>query len=67
MNYWDIALLKDTHITESKTLEFRLEMFNTFNHAQFGLPVGNINNGAFGYVTSAKDPRIGQVALKFLF
>ena len=30
-----MALLKETHVSESKVLEFRLETFNTFNHAQF--------------------------------
>jgi hypothetical protein len=32
---FDLALLKNTHLTESKSLEFRLETFNAFNHAQF--------------------------------
>jgi hypothetical protein len=67
INNFDTALLKDTRLTEGKTLEFRFEFFNVFNHAQFLNPSGNINNGAFGYVSSAGDPRIGQVAMKFLF
>jgi hypothetical protein len=68
LNNWDMALHKDTHITESKVLQLRFEFFNIFNHAQFNSPVGNVNNtGLFGYVTSARDPRIGQVALKFFF
>lgn len=67
INNLDAALLKDTRLTDSKSIEFRFEFFNVFNHAQFQTPSGNINNGAFGYVTSARDPRIGQVAMKFLF
>lgn len=67
LNNWDFALLKETRITESKSLEFRFEAFNIFNHAQFGLPVGNIDSGSFGYVTTADNPRICQVALKFVF
>jgi hypothetical protein len=67
INNWDMALLKDTHITESKILQFRFEFFNVFNHAQFNSPPGDILNSNFGYVTSASDPRIGQVALKLLF
>ena len=59
--------MKDTKITESKILQFRFEFFNVFNHAQFQNPTGSILNGTFGYVTNARDPRIGQVALKFLF
>ncbi|MGB7132850.1 MAG: hypothetical protein WBD59_18705, partial [Candidatus Sulfotelmatobacter sp.] len=70
LNNFDIALLKDTKITESTQLQFRAEAFNIFNHAQFFNPSGNFNNnvsGGFGYVTSARDPRIIQLALKLLF
>ena len=70
INNFDMALLKDTRITESMQVQFRAEAFNIFNHAQFMNPSGNINNtgaGGFGFVTSARDPRIMQLALKFLF
>jgi Carboxypeptidase regulatory-like domain/TonB dependent receptor len=67
---FDMALLKDTKITESTQVQFRAEAFNVFNHAQFNNPSGDFNNsgaGGFGFVTSARDPRIMQLALKFLF
>jgi len=67
---YDMALLKSTTITESTKLQFRAEAFNVFNHAQFRNPDGLVNDtgqGGFGYVTGANDPRIMQVALKFLF
>ncbi len=70
INNFDMALLKDTRITETTQLQFRAEAFNIFNHAQFMNPSGNINNtgqGGFGYVTGARDPRIMQLALKLLF
>jgi hypothetical protein len=67
LNNWDLALFKDLRLTEATKLEFRGEFFNIFNHAQFGLPVGNILSSAFGDVTSANAPRIGQVSMKFLF
>jgi Carboxypeptidase regulatory-like domain/TonB dependent receptor len=79
LNNWDMALIKDTKITESKSLEFRFEAFNTFNHAQFMNPNGSFNSGfpdivngvntggTFGLVSMARDPRIMQAALKFLF
>jgi hypothetical protein len=66
----DMALLKTTAITERTRLQFRAEAFNVFNHAQFNNPSGNVGNpgiGGFGFVTSARDPRIMQVALKLLF
>jgi hypothetical protein len=66
-NNWDMALLKDTAVTESKTLQFRAEFFNAFNHAQFGGPDGTINSGVFGLINGAAAPRIMQFALKLLF
>jgi hypothetical protein len=67
LNSWDLAVHKDIRLTEGKTLQLRGEFFNAFNHAQFGSPTGNILSGAFGVVTSARLPRIGQVAAKILF
>ena len=70
MDNWDVALLKETRITESKVLEFRMETFNTFNHAQFlgaNSIDGNINDSTFGHVINAMSPRLMQLALKFRF
>jgi Carboxypeptidase regulatory-like domain/TonB dependent receptor len=63
----DIAMLKTTRVTESTSLEFRAEFFNVFNHAQFENPEGNFSSSNFGVVTKARDPRIGQMSLKFLW
>jgi carboxypeptidase family protein len=65
-NNWDLAFHKNTHITERVALEFRGELFNAFNHAQFTNPDGDVN-GNLGQVTNARDPRIGQLALKLSF
>jgi len=67
INNFDMSLLKDTRITERLSVEFRAEFFNVFNHAQFINPTGNISSSAFATVNSARDPRIGQLALKMLF
>lgn len=64
---WDFGLLKDLRLTEAKKLEFRTEFFNILNHAQFNLPNGDIIGSDFGMIHSARDPRIGQLAMKFLF
>jgi len=67
-NNFDLSLTKDVRLTESKSLQFRGEFFNAWNHAQFSGPSGLINNtSTFGFVTGANDPRIGQVAMKFVF
>jgi len=67
LNNFDLALLKELPLTETKSFEFRAEWFNIFNHAQFGAPSGNVNSAIFGLVTSANAPRIGQMAIKFFF
>ncbi len=67
INNWDVGILKDLKLTESKSLEFRGEFFSVFNHAQFSNPDGNIIDSTFGFVEGAGGERIGQVAIKFLF
>jgi hypothetical protein len=75
-NNWDLALLKNTGITERVNVQFRAEFFNLFNHAQFLGPNGITGFGAgggpptsasFGDVSAAQPPRIGQLSLKFSF
>jgi hypothetical protein len=66
-NNWDIGIHKTTALREGMSLQFRAEFFNVFNHAQFNNPIGDFNNPLFGYVTSARAPRIGQLSLKFLW
>ena len=65
-NNTDFGITKRTQIKENFAFDLRFEFFNIFNHAQFKNPSGDINNtGAFGVVTQARDPRIGQVSAKF--
>jgi Carboxypeptidase regulatory-like domain/TonB dependent receptor len=67
INNFDLSLIKRTKITESKSLEFRSEFFNAFNHTQF-LTVNNSGGSAtFGQVTSDRSPRLIQFALKFYY
>ena len=67
LNNTDFGLSKRTNIKESMGFEIRAEFFNIFNHAQFKSPSGDVNSGQFGQVTSARDPRIGQVSAKFFW
>jgi hypothetical protein len=62
-----MALRKLTRVNERLSIEARFEFFNTFNHAQFLNPNGNFASSTFGNITGARDPRIGQVALKVIF
>ena len=63
----DLGISKVTELKEGVSLLFRAEFFNIWNHANFNNPGGNITNGNFGLITSARDPRIGQVAAKITF
>ncbi|HKM84680.1 MAG TPA: TonB-dependent receptor [Terriglobales bacterium] len=77
MDNYDLALLKNVRLTESKSLQFRVEGFNVFNHAQFFGPQsvdGNIadqgsttSTTSFGQVVSANPPRLVQLGAKFFF
>jgi hypothetical protein len=63
----DIALSRIFRVKESQNLEFRWEAFNLPNHVNLANPVNNFNNNAFGRIQSAEDPRIMQVAVKYVF
>jgi hypothetical protein len=82
INNWDFAVLKNTQLTERLNLQFRAELFNIFNHAQFLTPSGLVSYncsvptnaascsqaaGNFGQITAAAAPRIGQLSLKLNF
>ena len=73
----DVALYKDTHITERITAQFRADTFNLFNHpnlAQPGRIVSTAPGNTFGQISSTRSPvgdagssRQIQLALKLIF
>lgn len=63
----DVALIKDTRIVESASMQFRAEAFNIFNNVNFNGPNTNRSSAQFGRITGAGDPRILQLALKLIF
>lgn len=67
MQLFNMAAYKDFRIREGLTLQFRSEFFNVFNHTNFNGPSTNLGAGTFGQLTSAKDPRTGELALKLRF
>lgn len=64
---FDLALAKQTKITERVAFQVRAEFFNIFNHAEFLEPDTNISSGTFGQVTNTYDPRIIQFGGRFVF
>ena len=63
----DLGLHKTFSFSDRVRTQFRLEAFNALNHANFNIPEGNRSSGNFGRITSAQDPRILQLALRFWF
>jgi len=65
----DFALIKSIPLGrgEDRRLDFRAEFFNLFNHPNFGAPDNYLTDSTFGQILSAGDPRIVQLALKFIF
>ena len=72
---WDLAILKGFPISESKKLEYRVEMFNAPNHPTFaiGIPRANItdmniNDPNFGVAVSTSSiSRVIQMGLRYTF
>ena len=69
INNWDMSFNKLTQLGERLQMEFRGDIFNVWNHAQFYSVDGNATNtgSTFGQVQHVRDPRLVQFALKFRF
>jgi Carboxypeptidase regulatory-like domain len=64
----DMGFFKGFQLRERLRMEFRTEVYNLFNHTQLYSVDGNISDGStFGLAQKARDPRLLQFALKFLF
>jgi hypothetical protein len=64
---FDMAMYKTFPIFASHQLEFRAEAFNVMNHTNFSGVSVQKGSSTFGQVTSALDPRILEVALRYKF
>ena len=79
---FDMGLFKKVYVTESKDFEFRAEAFNVFNHTEFNTVNNSIScyggsnfsagdssclTQSFLHPSSAHNPRILQLGLKFIF
>jgi hypothetical protein len=64
---FDMSLTRHFNLTEAVRLQFRAESFNVANHANLGLPVGDLNSPNFNRILSAGSPRLMQFALKLSY
>lgn len=73
VNNWDIGFGKVFSLRESMNLQFRTELFNVFNHAQFLNPFSTLTGAGgktdpnFGRITTARPARELQFGLKLLW
>jgi len=75
-NNTDFSVIKRTKLTEKTSVEFRAEVFDIFNHANFGQPgrTAQVGSSTFGLISNTRSPtgdagssRQFQFALKFKF
>jgi Carboxypeptidase regulatory-like domain/TonB dependent receptor-like, beta-barrel len=70
----DFSVIKNTSISERMKTQFRVEMFDVFNHPNFGNPNRTSTSSSFGVISGTRFPtgdfgsaRQIQFALKLLF
>jgi carboxypeptidase family protein len=63
----DMSVTRKFRFRERHTLEVRGEAFNVLNHVNPLDPVTTLSTGTFGQIQAANDPRILQLAMKYMF
>jgi hypothetical protein len=68
LSTWDLSLFKTFQLRERLRFQLRGEVFNAFNHPNFGNPASVFSTAAFGNITSTTtNNRQIQLAAKLLF
>jgi outer membrane receptor protein involved in Fe transport len=66
-NNWDMALSKDTSLTERVNMQFRVQAYNMFNRTQFSGPNPTIGAGLPTVTSTARPPRNIEFSLRLSF
>jgi len=69
-NNVDLAVSKNTRVTEGRNIQFRAELLNLFNHPGFPGPTLTPTSATFGQITASNQagyPRRLQLTLKYIF
>jgi hypothetical protein len=64
---FDFSVLKNFNFSEDSFVQFRGEVFNAFNHADFMPPGHSLGGPGFGVVSGATDARVVQLGLRIVF
>ncbi len=68
LNNWDLGVFKNTRVGERFNAQFRWEMFNAWNHTQFGPANLSVTSSNFGKITGLLvSPRRMQFGLRLSF
>jgi hypothetical protein len=59
---WDFSLIRNFKLGETKTLQFRAEMFNVLNRPNFTLPNADWSSTSFGKIGNTVQPIAGQAS-----
>lgn len=61
LSQWDVSLIKDTKLSERLTMQFKWEVFNVLNHANFSsVPNQTLTQSAFGQDKTTPDVTVGN-------
>ena len=63
----DFTLMRRIPVGGRSSIELRAEIFNLLNTPNLGAPAAVQGGAGFGTITTALDPRVAQLALKFVF
>lgn len=63
----DLAIMRLVRLGGERAIELRAEVFNLLNNVNFGAPASQLGAANFGTVTTALDPRVLQLAVKYTF
>ena len=64
---WDVSIIRQARLSDRNLFEFRVELFNAFNHVNFEEPYGVLGTSLFGKVFGARRAREIEVALRYNF
>jgi hypothetical protein len=63
----NLTLFKNFVLIEKTNLQFRWEVFNVLNHANFGVPITAVNAANAGSVVSSEPGRLMQFGIRFTY
>lgn len=64
---FDFAINKNFPFGEGRYVQLRVDLFNAFNHPDFGLPNRAMGSANFGTIGSATSPRTIQLGLRIVY